>query len=66
MWGVLLCIKCCDVQCCRCMEVCERVGTSRMIVGVAEVITIKCRVVLGEKRPQMPARGELWQLLLFQ
>ena len=35
MWGVLLCIKkCCDVYCCRCMEVCERVGTSRMILGV--------------------------------
>ena len=46
MWGVLLCIKCCDVQCCRCMEVRERVGTSRLILGVAEVITIKCRVVL--------------------
>ena len=48
MWGVLLCIKkCCDVYCCRCMEVCERIGTSRMILGVVEVISIKCRVVLG-------------------
>ena len=40
------------------MEVCERVGTSRMILGVVEVISIKCRVVLGElgeKRPQMLA-----------
>ncbi len=30
------------------MEVCERVGTSRMILGVVEVISIKCSVVLGE------------------
>ena len=37
------------------MEVCECVGKSRMILGVVEVIGIKCRVVLGEKRPQMPA-----------
>ena len=40
------------------MEVCERVGTCRMILGVVEVISIKCRVVLGElgeKHPQMPA-----------
>ena len=32
--------KCCDVQCCRCMEVCERFGTSGMILGVVEVISI--------------------------
>ena len=40
-----------------------------MILGVVEVISIKYRVVLGElgeKRPQMPAWGKLWQLLLFQ
>ena len=40
------------------MEVCDCVGTSGMILGVVEVIRIKCSVVLGElgeKRPQMPA-----------
>ena len=40
------------------MEVCEHVGTSRMILGVVEVISIQGRVVLGElgeKHPQMPA-----------
>ena len=41
------------------MEVCERVGTSGMILGVVEVISI-ARVhcvlgELGEKCPQMPA-----------
>ena len=45
------------------MEVCEHVGTSRMILGAVEVISKKCSVVLGEKRPQMPASGEVWQLL---
>ena len=42
---------------CRCIEVCECVGMSRMILGV-EVISMKCSVVwgeLGEKCPQMPA-----------
>ena len=30
------------------MEVCEHVGTSRMILGAVEVISKKCSVVLGE------------------
>ena len=36
------------------MEVCERVGMSRKILGVVVVIRIKCSVVLcelGGKRP---------------
>ena len=39
-------------------DVCEHVGTSRMILGVVEVISIKYQVLLGElgeKHPQMPA-----------